>query len=257
MLPALVSPLLAGAAGVRHAFFTRQGGVSTGLYASLNVGVGSGDDPAAVAENRGRAAAHFQVPAEALRTCFQIHSAEIVDADTLAPGARPRADGLIASHAGLFCGVLAADCAPVLLADPAARLVAAIHAGWRGALAGIVEAAVAGLVARGARPERLLAAVGPCIGPASYEVGPEFLAAFTGRDPSHARFFAAGAREDRRRFDLPGFVLARLAAAGVRQAEWIGVDTLRDAARCFSNRRAFLNGEADYGRLLSAIMLEA
>jgi hypothetical protein len=143
------------------------------------------------------------------------------------------------------------------LADPAARLVAAIHAGWRGALAGIVEAAVAGLVARGARPERLLAAVGPCIGPASYEVGPEFLAAFTGRDPSHARFFAAGAREDRRLFDLPGFVLARLAAAGVGEAEWIGVDTLPDAARCFSNRRAFLNGEADYGRLLSAIMLEA
>jgi YfiH family protein len=252
-VPFLKSALLARAGGVRHAFFTRQGGVSTGLYAGLNVGVGSGDDPVAVAENRARAAA--ALGAEALLTCYQIHSASVVTA--IAPFAeRPRADGVVTMMPGVACGALAADCAPVLLADPEALVVASAHAGWRGALAGVVESAVAAMTDLGARRERILAAVGPCIGPRSYEVGLDFLAAFETADPGNARFFAAGADAGHRYFDLPGFVLARLAAAGVATAEWIGADTLADPTRFFSNRRAFLAGEADYGRLLSAIMLE-
>jgi polyphenol oxidase len=250
----LQSPLLARTAGVRHGFFTRQGGVSSGLYASLNVGVGSGDDPAAVAENRARAAAALGAKPPALLTCYQVHSASVVTAE--APFAeRPRADGVVTRTPGLTCGALAADCAPVLLADPEARVVASAHAGWRGALAGVIESAVAAMTGLGARRQRIVAAVGPCIGPNSYEVGLDFLAAFETADPAHARFFAAGDDAEHRYFDLPGFVLARLAAAGVAQAEWIGADTLSDEARFFSNRRAYHAGQADYGRLLSAIML--
>jgi YfiH family protein len=253
--PMLQSNLLADVAGVRHGFFTRAGGVSTGLYASLNVGVGSGDDPAAVAENRARAAAALGAQSAALLTCYQIHSAEVVIADR--PFAeRPRADGVATRHPGLVCGALAADCAPVLLADSEARVVASAHAGWRGALSGVVESAVAAMVELGARRERIVAAVGPCIGPRSYEVGLDFLTAFETSDPAHTRFFAPGDDAEHRYFDLPGFVLSRLEAAGVAAAEWIGADTFSDPDTFFSNRRAFRCGEGDYGRLLSAIVLE-
>ncbi len=254
--PVLQSPLLAGLAGVRHAFFTRQGGVSTGVYSSLNVGVGSDDTATDVAENRRRAAAVFGVGPERLATCYQIHSARVVTTDGEWPADRPQADGVATRASGLVCGALAADCAPILLAEPSARVVACAHAGWRGALAGVAEAAVEAMVALGAARKRIVAAVGPCIGPASYEVGPEFLAAFEARDESFARFFAAGPRPGKRLFDLPAFVLSRLAAAGVTESEWIGADTYADDERFFSNRRAFHQGEADYGRLLSAIMLE-
>jgi hypothetical protein len=249
---------LAALPGVRHAFFTRAGGVSTGPYASFNLGAGSADDPAAVAENRRRAAARFDAEPAALTTCFQIHSAEVLIAEApwgeTRPQDRPRADGVVTRTRGLICGALAADCAPVLLADAEVGVVGAVHAGWRGALAGVVEAGVAAMVSQGARPERIVAAVGPCIGPASYEVGPEFEAAFTAADPAHAAFFAPG-ENDRLFFDLPAFVLTRLAAAGVRERAWIGADTFADEAAFFSNRRAVRRGEADYGRLLSAIML--
>ena len=252
---ALQSPLLAGAKGVRHGFFTRAGGVSQGVYASLNVGVGSRDDPEAVIENRARAAAAFDVDPGRLLTVYQIHSATAVSAGE--PFAeRPQADAVASATPGLMCGALAADCAPVLIVDPEARVVAAAHAGWRGALGGVVEAAVLRMTELGARPSRMLAAVGPCIGPASYEVGLEFLEAFTGADPTSARFFRPGARADKRLFDLPGFVLSRIAAAGVGEAEWIGRDTLAEPDVFFSNRRAVHRGEPDYGRLLSAIMLE-
>ena len=255
-VPVLRSDLLAGAAGVRHGFFTRAGGVSEGLYASLNVGVGSRDDPEAVAENRTRAAAAFGVDATHLLTAYQIHSAMAVSAVepfTL----RPQADAVATAAPGLMCGALAADCAPVLIADPEARVVAAVHAGWKGALGGVVEAAVRTMTGLGARPERMLAAIGPCIGPESYEVGLEFLKAFADASPPSARFFRPGAADDKRLFDLPGFVLDRLAAAGVGEAEWIGRDTCAEPEAFFSNRRAFHAGETDYGRLLSAIMLEA
>jgi len=254
-LSVVQSALLAPVAGVRHAFFTRQGGVSTGVYDSLNVGRGSRDEPADVAENRRRAAAWFDLPAEALNTCYQVHSAIAVRALEPWGDARPEADGVVADRPGLICGALSADCAPVLFADAEAKIVAACHAGWQGALSGIVAATVEQMVALGADPARMVAAIGPCIGPASYEVGLEFLDRFEAALPGSARFFAAGVADDKRMFDLPGFVLSRLTDAGVGRAEWIGRDTCAEADLFYSNRRAFKQGEPDYGRLLSAISL--
>jgi YfiH family protein len=253
MAAVLSSDLLSGVSGVRHAFFTRQGGVSKGVYSSLNVGVGSKDRPDAVAENRARAAAAFEVEVRALITCYQIHSATVIVADR--PWAeRPEADAIVTSRPGLMCGVLSADCAPVLIVDPEARIVASAHAGWKGALGGVLGNAVEAMTARGAEPSRMLAAVGPCIGPASYEVGEEFVERFRAEDPAFGDFFAAG-EGGKALFDLPRFVLERLAQAGVGKAEWIGRDTFAEPELFFSNRRAFKLQEPDYGRLLSAIML--
>jgi YfiH family protein len=250
----LQSPLLSALAGVRHAFFTRQGGVSSGVYESLNLGRGSRDDPTAVEENRARSAGWFGAPAERLLIAHQTHSATAHVAT--APWRQPHeGDGVVTATAGLVCGALAADCAPVLIADPEARVVAAVHAGWRGALGGIVAAGVEAMRSLGGDPARMVAAVGPCIGPASYEVGLEFLDRFALEAPGSERFFHPGARDDKRLFDLPAFVLERLAQAGVGAAEWIGRDTCAEAALFFSNRRGVLRGEADYGRLLSAIMV--
>ncbi|MBS0360932.1 MAG: peptidoglycan editing factor PgeF [Proteobacteria bacterium] len=251
-LPVITSPLL-DLPGVRHAFFTRRGGVSEGIYASLNVGLGSRDDQDAVVENRRRCAAHFG--AETIVTAYQVHSAETRVADGPWPGDPPQLDGVVSKTPGVVCGALAADCAPILFADPRARVVAAAHAGWKGALTGVAEDALAKMEALGAARSRIVAVVGPCIGPASYEVGLEFLERFEAADPAYARFFAPGATPEKRMFDLPAFVLARLAAAGVAACEWVGHDTCAEADDFFSNRRAFKTGEPDYGRLLSAIML--
>ena len=253
-LPVLTAPLL-DLPGIRHGFFTRAGGVSAGIYASLNVGRGSGDEPADVTENRRRAAVHFGLAAPALSTAYQIHSATALVADRPWGDERPQGDAVVSVTPGVLCGALAADCAPVLLADAEARVVASVHAGWKGALGGVAEAAVAAMRGLGAEPARIAAVVGPCIGPASYEVGLEFLAAFEAADPAHARFFAAGDAADKRMFDLPAFVLSRLRAAGVQTCAWIGCDTCADEDRFFSNRRAFKRGEPDFGRLLSAITL--
>jgi YfiH family protein len=253
--PVLTSKALAACTGVRHAFFTRQGGVSTGLYASLNAGPGSKDDPAAVAENRARVAGVFGVASEALLTCYQTHSVITRVAEGSWSGERPEGDALVTDRPGLVCSVLTADCAPVLLADPQARVVAAVHAGWKGALDGVVASAVSAMTALGARPADITAAVGPCIAQASYEVGLEFLARFEAHDPASRRFFKPGAAADKRQFDLPGFVLWRLEQAGVGRAEWIHRDTCAEVDAFFSNRRAFHRGEPDYGRLISAIAL--
>ncbi|WP_340645608.1 peptidoglycan editing factor PgeF [Phenylobacterium sp.] len=250
----IASPLL-DLPGVRHAFFTRTGGVSTGIYDSLNVGRGSGDDPADVAENRRRTAEHFGLPARALSTCYQIHSATALVADRPWGDERPEGDAVITSTSGVLCGALAADCAPILIADAQGRVVAAAHAGWKGALHGVAEAAVAAMAGLGAEPSRMVAVVGPCIGQASYEVGLEFLTAFTAKDGDHERFFAPGETSEKRMFDLPGFVVSRLTAAGVGTAAWIGNDTCAEEALFFSNRRAFKRDEPDFGRLLSAITL--
>ena len=250
----LQSPLLSQVAGVRHAFFTRQGGVSTGVYDSLNVGVGSKDDPQAVQDNRARAAAQMGVEPNALLTCYQIHSSLAVVADQ-AWAERPQADGVVTTNPDLACGALSADCAPILLADGTARVAAAAHAGWRGALGGVIEATVAAMESQGARRERIVAAVGPCIGQASYEVGADFLDRFAAEDPASERFFAPGRAPGKHQFDLPGFVLGRLTQAGVTRAEWIGRDTCAEESLFFSNRRGFLRAEPDYGRLLSAIRL--
>lgn len=255
-LPVVQGVKLAAVPGVRHAFFTRNGGVSTGIYDSLNVGRGSEDEASGVAENRRRVAAWFDLPIQSLNTCYQIHSAIAVHADRLWENDRPDADGLVADRPGVICGALSADCAPVLIADPEARIVAACHAGWQGALTGIVASTVEAMRARGADPKRMVAAVGPCIGPASYEVGLEFLQRFERDAPGSDRFFAAGEADDKRLFDLPAFVLWRIEQAGVGEAEWVGRDTCAEEADFFSNRRAFRRGERDYGRLLSAIALD-
>ncbi|RAK64222.1 peptidoglycan editing factor PgeF [Phenylobacterium kunshanense] len=250
-LPVLTSPLL-DLPGIRHAFFTRQGGVSHGIYASLNVGVGSKDDPNAVTENRRRAAAHL---GGALVTAYQVHSATAHVADRPWPDAPPEGDAVVTATPGVVCGALAADCAPILLADAEARVVGAAHAGWKGALTGVAEDAIARMESLGARRGRIVAAVGPCIGPASYEVGLEYEARFTDKDPAYGRFFTSGAGPDKRQFDLPAFVLHRLRVAGIERCEWIGRDTCAEPELFFSNRRAFKLGEPDYGRLLSAIVL--
>lgn len=247
------SPLLDALPGVRHAFFTREGGVSAGVHAGLNVGRGSKDDPTAVEENRRLAAAWFDRSADALLTAYQVHSAKALTTADFAGGARPEGDAVVSASPGVICGALAADCAPVLLADSEARVVAAAHAGWKGALGGIVAAAVEAMEQAGARRERIVAAVGPCIAPASYEVGEDFRDAFMRDAPEAAAFLSP--RGAKWSFDLPGFVLDRLTRAGVAQAEWVGLDTYADETRFFSNRRAFHRDEADYGRLLSAIVL--
>ncbi len=255
-LPVITSPLLQRLPGVRHAFFTRQGGVSQGVYASLNVGRGSRDDPAAVAQNRVRAAGHFGQPVERLLACYQVHSAKAVIAEAPWGDARHEVDGVVTATPGLVCAALSADCAPVLFADPQARVVAAAHAGWRGALGGIVAATVAKMVDQGAEPARIIAVVGPCIAPKSYEVGEDFLQAFMDQAPEAAPFFTSGATAAKRQFDLPGFVLDRLTRAGVGETAWVGHDTCAEEDAFFSNRRAVHRGEGDYGRLLSAIVLE-
>jgi polyphenol oxidase len=255
-LPVLQSPLLAPLPGVRHAFFTRRGGTSGGVYASLNLGRGSKDDLAAVAANRALAAGVFGVPPERLLTAYQVHSAtaHVVDGPW---ATAPEGDAIATGAAGLVLGALSADCAPILLADAEAGVVAAAHAGWKGALGGVIEAAVEAMRRLGAEPARTVAAVGPCISPASYEVGLEFLARFAGEAPGSERFFGPAGAADKRLFDLPGFVLARLRGAGVTSCEWIGRDTCAEEDDFFSNRRAVRRGEGDYGRLLSAIMLES
>jgi YfiH family protein len=251
----ILSAKLSGVKGIRHAFFTREGGVSQGLYESLNVGRGSKDDPAAVAENRRRCAAALGLEPGALNSCYQIHSAIVRVADAPWDNARPEGDAIVTATAGIGCGALSADCAPVLFADETARVVASAHAGWKGALDGVIESTVTAMEAEGADRRRIVAAVGPCIGRKSYEVGLEYLARFAAHDPGAERFFHPAATADKRLFDLPGFVLRRLAQAGVHNTEWVGRDTCAEEALFFSNRRAFKRGEGDYGRLLSAICL--
>lgn len=253
-LAPITHPLL-DRAGVRHGFFTRQGGVSTGLYESLNTGVGSRDDPAAVAENRRCVAEHLGGVPDDLAACYQIHSAVVRVAETGWKGDRPEGDATVTATPGVICAVLTADCAPVLLADAEARIVGAAHAGWKGALNGIVHSTVAAMEALGARPDRIVAVVGPCIAQESYEVGADFQERFDHHDPGGGRFFASGDGPDKRLFDLPGYVLWRLEQAGVGEAAWTGEDTRTNPARFYSNRRAFLNGEPDFGRLMSAISL--
>lgn len=243
-------------AGTPHGFLGREGGVSTGLYAGLNTGLGSDDDPTAVAENRARAVAAVQ-PTATLLTAFQIHSAEAVIVEQpFADDARPRADALATDRPGLLLGILTADCAPVLFADQAAGVVAAAHAGWAGALAGVTDATLDAMTTLGARRERVVAAIGPCIGRASYEVDDGFRDRFALADPANERFFA-DARAGHHRFDLAAYVLARLAAAGVTRAAALGHDTCAEEARFFSYRRATKRGEPDYGRQIALIGLPA
>ncbi len=247
---------LFGCVGVRHGFFTRHGGTSTGTYAALNCGLGSGDDRDRVTENRARAARHFELPPSSLVSVYQIHSPEVVMVNQpWAPEDAPRADAMVTDRPGVMLGILAADCAPVLLADAEARVIGAAHAGWRGALGGVVEATVAAMEKLGAMRQHIIAAVGPCIAQASYEVSDDFAPPFLQQDKDNARFFVSGKRAGKLQFDLPGYLLERLRRLGIGEAEATGQDTQADAADFFSYRRTTLRGEKDYGRLLSAIAL--
>ena len=240
--------------GVPHGFLGRRGGVSTGICAGLNVGLGAGDDRAAVLENRRRALAAV-APGAALVTVHQVHSPDAVYAAAPWPDdARPHADALVADRPGLALGIVTADCTPVLLADRAAGVIAAAHAGWKGALGGIIEATLALMEERGAERGRIAAAVGPVIARKSYEVDEAFLRRFAEAEPANQRFFTPG-REGHHQFDLEAYVLSRLAEAGVTRAEALGLDTYADAERFFSYRRATHKGEPTYGRQLSLIAL--
>lgn len=240
---------------VPHGFLGRRGGVSTGFTAGLNVGTGSADDPAAIEENR-RRAADAVLPGAQLVTVYQVHGDDCVVAGAWDMADRPKADALVTDRPGLLLGILTADCAPVLFADAEAGIVGAAHAGWKGALAGVTTATVEAMIRLGARRERIAAAIGPCIARASYEVDEGFARRFEEADPANERFFAAG-KPGHFQFDLEGYVAARIAEAGVTRIDALGLDTYADEDRFFSFRRATHRGEPDYGRQISLIGLSA
>ena len=241
--------------GVRHAWFTRQGGVSTGVYASLNGGVGSKDSPEAVAENRARMAVALGIAPESLLVPYQIHSSEaVIVSKPWAAAARPRVDGIVTTTPGLALGVTGADCGMILFADRRAGVIGACHAGWGGALRGVLEATLLAMEQAGAQRADVLTALGPCIGPQSYEVGPEFRERFVAVDAEYARFFLPALRDSHYMFDLPGFIGMRLTRAGVAGFENLNLDTYPDPTRFYSYRRSVHLGEPDYGRLVGAIV---
>lgn len=252
----LQARLLRPLSAVRHGFFTRQGGVSEGLFASLNCGFGSNDEAGRVAENRRRATTRLGLADEALCAAYQCHSSRCITVTTpWTHDDAPRADAMATDRPGIALGILTADCTPVIFADASAGVIGAAHAGWRGALDGVLDATVAAMTALGARPATTVAAVGPCIGPESYEVGAEFLAAFRDADEANTVYFAAAKRAGHHMFDLPGYVVRRLAALGLGGIDLLAHDTCADGKRFFSYRRACHDGEDDYGRLLSAIAM--
>jgi YfiH family protein len=249
---------LAALTDIRHGFFTRTGGVSEGIYTSLNGGVGSRDAPDRVAENRARMAAALAVRPERLLTAYQTHSANVVTADVpWSSDARPRADAIVTRTRGLAIGVTTADCGPVLFADAQAGVVGAAHAGWRGAFHGVLEATIAALERCGAERGRIVVALGPMIRQPNYEVGPEFVARFAAADTANARFFTPAARADHALFDLAGYIAARLRGCGIERIEDIGRCTYGEPAEFFSYRASTHRGEPDYGRHVNGIALSA
>lgn len=250
----LTAPSLSGLAGIRHGFFTRRGGVSRGIYESLNVGYGSDDDRDAVTENRCRVAAALDLPADALQTVYQVHGRTVTHVDS--PWREPpRCDAMVTNRPGIALGILTADCAPVLFADAEAGVIGAAHSGWKGALAGVLQSTVGAMLALGARREAIVAALGPTIAQSSYEVGPEFPAPFLAESPDNAAFFVESARAGHFRFDLPGYLAGVLEGLGLGAYGVLAEDTCADPERFFSYRRATHRGEPDYGRGVSAIAL--
>lgn len=252
------SRLLSDIANIRHGFFTREGGYSGGIYTSLNCGFGSKDDQAAVQRNRETVAARLGIGADSLMTAWQSHSPDVMTVEAAWDVRQPPdADAMTTGRPGIALGVLTADCTPILFADRKGRAVGVAHAGWKGALGGIIEASLAAFARQGVRPNELNAAIGPTIGQANYEVGPEFFDRFIAEDKANARFFAASPRSGHHLFNLPGYVKSRLEALGVAAIEDLGLCTYADEARFFSYRRATHRGEPDYGRLISAIVIAA
>ncbi|HWU64698.1 MAG TPA: peptidoglycan editing factor PgeF [Ensifer sp.] len=260
-IPAGLSPIISDALqaasgnGVRHGYFTRQGGVSEGIYEGLNVGLGSRDTPQRVIENRARVAAWFGAPIEKLATVHQAHTPNVVTVADDYAGERPEADALVTATPGIVLGVLAADCGPVLFADTQNRVIGAAHAGWKGALYGVLENTIDAMIALGAKRESISAVLGPSISAANYEVGPEFVERFIAFDELYGRFFTPSVNADHSMFDLQGLTVARLKAAGVNAA-MTGHCTYADEERFYSYRRTTHRKEPDYGRQISAIMLE-
>lgn len=250
------SPLLNERGGhrIQHGYFTRQGGVSEGIYAGLNVGAGSDDDRDRVLENRTRVAAWFGLPLDKLATVHQVHSPDVLVIDAAYTGERPKVDAMVTTVPGVALGVLSADCGPILFADGEAGVIGAAHAGWKGALTGVLENTVEAMVSLGAARENITAVLGPSIGPASYEVGPEFVERFLAHDPSYEAFFTPSQKPGHAMFDLPSLTIRRLREAGVT-AENLGLDTYPDAERFYSYRRTTHRQEPDYGRQISAISI--
>lgn len=241
-------------AGIAHGFFTREGGVSEGLYAGLNVGLGSHDAPERVRENRARVAGWFGEDLDHLATLYQVHSPYVIVVDGPVSGERPKADGQVTATPGIVLGVLTADCGPVLFTDPQARVIGAAHAGWKGAFEGVLENTIAAMEQLGARRENIVASLGPSISQRNYEVGPEFHERFMARNEDWARFFTPSDKEGHYLFDLANLTVSRLRAAGVK-AENLDICTYADEDRFFSYRRTTHRKEPDYGRQISAIML--
>jgi YfiH family protein len=238
---------------MQHGFFTRRGGTSSGIFKGLNCGAGSSDQSEAVIINRGRVADAMQVPHDHLMGVHQIHSADVVTVGS-ATQDRPKADALVTATKGIALSVLSADCQPVLFADTQAGVIGAAHAGWKGALDGVLPQTVEAMIALGAKRENICAAIGPCISQRAYEVGPDFMDNFMDEDPDNARFFAQG-NGDKLQFDLPAFGLKSLRTAGITKAEWTRHCTYNDQERFYSYRRSVHQKEADYGRLIAAITL--
>ncbi|HUL90342.1 MAG TPA: peptidoglycan editing factor PgeF [Pseudolabrys sp.] len=252
----LKAPSLAALARIRHAFFTRSGGVSQGVYSSLNGGVGSHDSPHKIAENRARMAAALGVKADRLVTPYQIHSPDVVVAEKpWTTENRPRADAVVTRVPRLAIGVSTADCGPLLFADGVAGVIGAAHAGWRGALTGVIEATVVAMERLGANRDRMTTALGPTIRQPNYEVGPEFVERFLSADPGNARFFKPSQRAGHAMFDLTGYIAERVRQAGIAQFEDLGLCTYAEPERFYSYRRTTLRGEPDYGRHINAIAL--
>lgn len=255
MLAPITAPNLASLAGIRHGFFTRAGGVSGGLYGGLNCGLGSSDTADDVLENRRRVSAHLGGRFDGVVTLYQVHGATALSITApMARDALPKADAVVTATPGLVVGVLTADCAPVLFADPEAKIVAAAHAGWRGAVAGILEATVAEMERLGAVRSRIAAALGPCINQASYEVGDDFVAQVLAQDPAADGFFAQEAKA-KPHFNLRGYVIGRLSIAGLMSVADEGHCTYENESRFFSYRRSTHRKEPDYGRQISAIVV--
>jgi purine-nucleoside/S-methyl-5'-thioadenosine phosphorylase / adenosine deaminase len=242
--------------GIAHAFFTRRGGVSDGLFESLNCGFGSGDAAVNVSHNRAIAMERLGLPADRLVTCYQVHSCTVITVkETWPREAAPRGDGLVTNVHGIALGILTADCAPILFADSTAGVIGSAHGGWRGAIDGIIETTIDRMEALGAQRDRIRSGIGPCIAKHSYEVGPEFRDRFLSHDPASAAHFSRAVRSGHFMFDLPSYIEYRLTRAGVTSVERTGHDTVADDTQFFSYRRACLRGEQVYGRALSAIVL--
>ena len=248
------SPLLETNDRIAHGFFTRAGGVSSGIYEGLNVGSGSKDDPKAVEENRRRVAACFDLPLTSLQTLYQVHSPTVLTITEPLPSPRPQADAMVTNVPGLILGALSADCGPILFCEPDAGIIGSAHAGWRGALSGVLENTVEAMVKLGGERSKIRAVLGPCIGPDNYEVGGEFVAEFTARDQTYEQYFRSSTDPARKMFDLWSFIVDRLSASGVQTAS-LNLCTYADEARFFSYRRTTHRKEPDYGRLIAAIAI--